>query len=76
MAVDGAVRQGSGSTPVSKDTQAGGFAAGSKALDSLDRLITSVESFFHPSNHGKWTVNVSYDVANTCDHLLDRKSVV
>ncbi|CAE6462385.1 unnamed protein product [Rhizoctonia solani] len=33
-----------------------GFLAGSRALDSLDKLITSVESFFHPSNAGQWTL--------------------
>ncbi|KAG6866845.1 hypothetical protein C0991_008781 [Blastosporella zonata] len=32
-----------------------GYVAGSKALDSLDRIITSTESFFHPSNFGQWT---------------------
>lgn len=65
MAVDGPVRQDAVPTPRSKDGKEGrfesqqmGFIAGSKALDSLDRLITSTESFFHPSNHGKWTVNV------------------
>lgn len=33
---------------------------GSKALDSLARLIASTESFFHPSNSGPWTNDVSY----------------
>lgn len=33
-----------------------GFTAGSKALDSLARLIRSTESFFHPSNSGIWTI--------------------
>lgn len=36
-----------------------GYIAGSRALDSLDRLITSTESFFHPSNSGPWTNTVS-----------------
>lgn len=31
---------------------------GSKALDSLVRLIASTESFFHPSNSGAWTSDV------------------
>jgi len=43
-------------SPVSEDSTSLGIAAGSKALDSLKRLITSVESFFHPSNAGPWTV--------------------
>ena len=35
------------------------YLAGSKALDSLARLIASTESFFHPSNSGTWTEDVS-----------------
>jgi proteasome activator subunit 4 len=35
------------------------FIAGSKALDSLIKFIVSTESFFHPSNSGSWTSNVS-----------------
>lgn len=35
-----------------------GYIAGSKAVESLDRLITSIESFFHPSNTGQWTLSV------------------
>jgi proteasome activator subunit 4 len=35
------------------------YLAGSKALDSLARLIASTESFFHPSNGGAWTSDVS-----------------
>ncbi|KAF8898414.1 hypothetical protein BD779DRAFT_1607229 [Infundibulicybe gibba] len=58
MAVDGNVRDVN--TPKYRDEDRalaqGGFIAGSKALDSLDRLITSTESFFHPSNSGAWTV--------------------
>lgn len=34
------------------------YLAGSKALDSLARLIASTESFFHPSNSGNWTADV------------------
>ena len=34
------------------------YLAGSRALDSLARLIASTESFFHPSNSGAWTADV------------------
>lgn len=34
------------------------YLAGSRALDSLDKIITSTESYFHPSNSGPWTNNV------------------
>jgi proteasome activator subunit 4 len=50
MAVDGEERD---------DTNQKGYKAGSRALDSLDRLITSTESFFHPSNSGPWSTIVS-----------------
>ncbi|KAJ3807112.1 hypothetical protein F5876DRAFT_90743 [Lentinula aff. lateritia] len=36
-----------------------GYLAGSKALDTLDRLITSTESFFHPSNSGQWSITLT-----------------
>jgi proteasome activator subunit 4 len=44
------------------------YLAGSKALDSLARLIASTESFFHPSNSGTWTADV-------CTPLLSLSSV-
>lgn len=31
------------------------YIGGSKALDALSKLTISVESFFHPTNSGKWT---------------------
>lgn len=34
------------------------YLGGSKALDSLSKLIISCESFFHPTNSGKWTNDV------------------
>jgi proteasome activator subunit 4 len=34
------------------------YLAGSKALDSLAKMIASTESFFHPSNSGTWTADV------------------
>ena len=36
------------------------YLAGSRALDSLARLIVSTESFFHPSNSGTWTADVCF----------------
>ncbi|KAF8640852.1 hypothetical protein AX17_000500 [Amanita inopinata Kibby_2008] len=35
------------------------YVAGSKALDSLAKMIASTESFFHPSNSGAWTTDLS-----------------
>ncbi|KAL5535214.1 BLM3_1 [Sanghuangporus sanghuang] len=35
------------------------YLAGSKALDSLARLIWSTESFFHPNNSGSWTADLT-----------------
>jgi proteasome activator subunit 4 len=34
------------------------YLGGSKALDSLARLIASTEHFFHPANSGSWTSDV------------------
>ena len=35
------------------------YLAGSKALDSLAKMIASCEGFFHPTNSGTWTSDVS-----------------
>ncbi|KAJ7225864.1 hypothetical protein GGX14DRAFT_422660 [Mycena pura] len=62
MAVDGPARDSSVATPRTVDSkleQPTGFVAGSKALDTLDRMITSVESFFHPSNSGPYTLSLT-----------------
>ncbi|KAJ7785950.1 hypothetical protein B0H16DRAFT_1488659 [Mycena metata] len=58
MSVDGPARTSPTSTPPADGRLAPpmGFVAGSKALDTLDRLITSTESFFHPSNSGPYTI--------------------
>lgn len=34
------------------------YLGGCRALDSLAKLIASVESFFHPTNSGSWTAEV------------------
>ena len=65
MAVDGSVR--SEASP-SRDegrfpSRQVGYLAGSKAMESLERFITSTESFFHPSNSGLWSLSV-------CTHVV------
>ncbi|KAL1738773.1 hypothetical protein HDZ31DRAFT_78096, partial [Schizophyllum fasciatum] len=52
MAVDGPVRP---SVPGRGGTQPQGYPAGCKALETLERLVTCTETFFHPSNSGPWT---------------------
>jgi hypothetical protein len=50
-----------------------GFTAGSRAVDSLDRMITSIESFFHPTTTGPWTLSVRFNLAFklSCDVCID-----
>lgn len=65
MSLDGDVRetqpaQGNKNVKGDKLQQQRGYVGGSKAMDSLDRLITSIESFFHPSNTGLWTLSVVF----------------
>lgn len=52
MYLDGAIRSSPTATP---GPSVEGYLAGSRALDSLERLLTSTESFFHPSNSGSWS---------------------
>ncbi|KAF7339947.1 hypothetical protein MVEN_01912400 [Mycena venus] len=80
MAVDGPARTSSTSTPQTADAklaQPTGFVAGSKALDTLDRLITSTESFFHPSNSGPYTIALTsflqYLAAFFCQRLREEE---
>jgi len=42
------------------------FLAGSKALDSLAKLVQALESFFHPSAFGKWTPTLARFLQNMC----------
>ncbi|KZT23745.1 hypothetical protein NEOLEDRAFT_1135845 [Neolentinus lepideus HHB14362 ss-1] len=60
MSADGPVREDSVTPPSGSGSESvAGYLAGSEALDSLDRLITSTESFFHPSNSGPWTTSLT-----------------
>ncbi|KAF9073820.1 hypothetical protein BDP27DRAFT_1318212 [Rhodocollybia butyracea] len=43
----------------SNSPQQTGYLAGSRALDILERLIISTESFFHPSNSGPWSIQLT-----------------
>ncbi|THU90487.1 hypothetical protein K435DRAFT_864282 [Dendrothele bispora CBS 962.96] len=43
------------------------------ALDTLERLITSTESFFHPSNSGQWTSAVNNFIVMTNARVLSVK---
>ena len=80
MRVDGDIRNSTPAKVSKRDSPLpSGYIAGSKALESLDRLITSIESFFHPSNFGKWTLSVglsyykhtvSAKVFNLVSHLF------
>ena len=55
------------SAPLSKGglAKAKTYLAGSRALDSLAKLIATVESFFHPSNSGAWTADVRIFLFNS-----------
>jgi proteasome activator subunit 4 len=58
MSLDGPARGDSAGKASEENSSQQGFLAGSHALDTLDKLITSTESFFHPSNTGHWTLAV------------------
>ncbi|KAH9937428.1 ARM repeat-containing protein [Fomitopsis serialis] len=58
MCLDGPVREETGEMKQGQhfSPQPTGYLAGSKALDYLDKMITSTETYFHPSNHGIWSL--------------------
>ncbi|KAL6304169.1 ARM repeat-containing protein [Sparassis latifolia] len=62
MSLDGPIRGDNDDHPQddTSSAQSSGFLAGCRALDSLDKLITSTESFFHPSNSGPWTLSLTH----------------
>ncbi|KAL7421289.1 Proteasome activator BLM10 [Cryptotrichosporon argae] len=48
------------------------YLAGSKALDHLSRLITSCETFFHPSNSGSWSAFLTVFLSHLASNFVER----
>lgn len=48
------------------------YLAGSKALDHLSRLITSCETFFHPSNSGPWSTFLTVFLSHLTHNFVQR----
>ncbi|WVR08974.1 hypothetical protein IAU60_006033 [Kwoniella sp. DSM 27419] len=48
------------------------FLAGSKALDHLSRLLTSCETFFHPSNSGHWSAFLTTFLSHLAGNFVER----
>ncbi|TFK76811.1 hypothetical protein BDN72DRAFT_829977 [Pluteus cervinus] len=70
MAIDGPVRESATSTPKGRLPEHTGYIAGSRSLESLDKLVTSTESFFHPSNSGPWTLALTTFIHRlTCEFI-------
>lgn len=69
MSVDGCVRG------EERDGQPG-YLAGSKSLDALDKIMTSTESYFHPSNSGHWTISVRLHTVRAGAWALTRSRAV
>lgn len=70
--VDGEVRQDPPSNSRASAAKQTGFAAGSKALDTLEKLINSTETFFHPTNLGNWTPNLMLLVQRLASDFMAR----
>lgn len=48
------------------------YLAGSKALDHLSQLITSCETFFHPSNAGPWSSFLTVFLSHLTSNFVQR----
>ncbi|WOO84927.1 Autophagy-related protein 22 [Vanrija pseudolonga] len=48
------------------------YLAGSKALDHLSQLITSCETFFHPSNSGPWSAFLTVFLSHLTNNFVQR----
>ena len=48
------------------------YLAGSKALDHLSRLLTSCETFFHPSNSGHWSAFLTIFLSHLAANFVER----
>ncbi|OCF42973.1 proteasome activator subunit 4 [Kwoniella heveanensis CBS 569] len=48
------------------------YLAGSKALDHLSRLLTSCETFFHPSNSGHWSAFLTTFLSHLASNFVER----
>ncbi|GJE87739.1 proteasome-substrate-size regulator, mid region domain-containing protein [Phanerochaete sordida] len=72
MSLDGPIRHTSDTPADGASTAESGYLAGSRALDSLDKLITSTETFFHPSNHGHWTLALTSFIQRLAAELCKR----
>ena len=75
MGVDGPSRtiaEQVGSDISVEDGEPSSYLAGSHALDSLERLITSTETYFHPSNAGMWTLCLTTFLHRVCVEFCKR----
>lgn len=50
------------------------FLGGSKALDALNKLILSTETYYHPSNWGTHTLLLTYFISDISSLFLERWS--
>nr|ODN78210.1 proteasome activator subunit 4 [Cryptococcus depauperatus CBS 7841] len=48
------------------------YLAGCKALDHLNQLLTSCETFFHPSNSGHWSPFLTTFLSHLSSNFLER----